>query len=773
MCNAACHWRAFCRKELVIFSFKDRVFISFILSRWSALRSLSMGVAMVASFLVASVADARLSGDASLTYSSYDGSARSVDGTSRNRMSSSSLVQNYSILYSSDGPIYNSRVGRYDISLGYNWSALDTTFKSSTQPNENYNETRGHLLYNGEINLDPKEVPFKLNAYSRDLTRNSFTSSSGQNSQNFGSILGNRDQMVGINDGLHIESGATLVAGVKNGMTNGYNEILRHFPMILIDYKDTINRDLRSTNPVDDHLSRLAFVSLNKKDNWFHYRHTLYEDHINSSNNYVENEIQLGTVDQYMARRWIDFTNWMKVSTDLMLSRRKSNFMVNSIEDITLNLFATAERKYWNARTFTTFERYMDEYSKLSYQTTLPLYLSGVASQDLSWNARTSYRSNHDSDVLGVTSSFTNVLAGYRVDAFKRASFTLSQSFDVESSQAKDSDLVMLSGGLETTSTSHFSRNVTLGASYFVKNSTTSATGSTSDFLEQRINMNGTYVPSNTLRFEARQNTTFTKGNLVGFGSSTRNAETLLGQYVDPRSLASAEIGSHSFHSLTSLVASWNPKPRLNASLTLNEDVYKSAVVGVRPVTEVLSVVSYSNDAWNVNDTFQYTHGNRELLDNDANSISNSASLRYTHSRNLDTSISASYAATSSKGESSFATEFGQQTNYSYFTKSGIARKLLEFNETLMYADGTSNSSRGYNKSLTLGVKYYPIRQLTLASGVGYSYTTSIHDYSMLLNASATANFRLLQASLDFVHGIRKSDGARENRFTGNIRKSF
>lgn len=782
-------WRNYCTNARVKICIQYRDLSSRLFSRFSACRTLSFCVSLAAPLLICSVASARLSGDASLTYAKYDGSAedQAVSGR-RNSMSSNSFVQDYSLLYSSNGPIYNSRVGRYDVALGYNWTALDTTFSSSTQKDDSYNKTRGHLLFRGEVNLDPKEVPFRLNAYSRDMTRNSISNSNGIGIENFGSIFGYRDQATNINDGIHIESGATLVAGVKNGMTNGYNEILRHFPMILIDYKDTINKDLRSMNPVNDRLSRLAFVSLNKKDNWFHYRHTLYEDYRGktidpntgavvydpSLNNYVENEIQLGTVDQYMARRWIDFSNWIKVSTDIQFSKRKSNYQTNSIDDINLNLFVTGERKYWNARTFTAFNRYKDENNKLSYQATIPLYAAGVVSQDVSWNARTSYRNNHDIDALGVSSNFANTLFGYRVDAYKRSPFTLSQSFDVEAAQTNLSDLITLSGSLETTSTDRYSRKVTLGAFYGIKNSLTSSSiASKSDFIEHRFDLRGGYTPTNTLRFEVRQNTTFTKGNVASFDGTTRNSQIQLGQFINPRSLLSNDIGSESFHSISTLSASWNPKPRLNIDFTLSEDVFKSAVLGVTPVTEVMTGISFANDAWSASDVLKYTHGSREIQDDNANSISNSTSVRYVHSRNLDAAASASYSASSSKGDTFYDTKLEQRLNYNYFTRTGISRKLLEFNETLMYANGTGDSSRTFNKALILGVRYYPISQLTLATGIGYSYTSSINDYTVVWNASAAANFKLLQASLDFVHGIRRADGARESKFTGNIRRSF
>jgi hypothetical protein len=730
------------------------------------------------------ISHARISGEVSLGYTSYEGSINdTVSSGHRNTMSSTSLVQNYSLLYSDKGLIYNSRVGRYELALGYNWTALDTTFRSSSnyvappKPNEfseNFNETRGHLLYNGEINIDPKEVPFKLNAYSHDMTRNTITSSNGTGQANFGSIVGLRNQATGIEDGLNIESGATLIAGVKNGMTNGYNEILRHFPMILIDFKDSINRDLRSINKVDDRLSRLAFVSLNKKDNWFHYRHTQYVDNLNNLNNYSENEFQLGTVDQYMTRRWIDFSNWMKVSTDLQISKRNSSYQSHPIEDINLNLFVTAERAYWNLRTMTTFNRHVDANELLSYQTTLPLYASGNFNRDIAWNARTSFRNNRDINVNGESTSFSNMLAGYRVDAYRHSLFTLSQSFDVEESKSGLSNFLTFSGGLETTSSPAFSHEYSFGAAYHAKNSMYSnSTDSSTNFVEQRLDFSGGYVPSNTLRFELKQNNVFTQGTASAFSGDTRDSNTQLSQFTSSGNLSASELGSKSYYSLSSLYTMWNPLPRFYTSFTMSEGVYKSDVLAVRYVTNALSDTSYTNDAWKIKNKLEYINGSREAISNNVSTLSNTTSLVYTHSRHLDANVAASYTSTTADGVRDTLTNVSQGLNYSYFTRSGISRKLLEFSESLTYSGGSTTENRTLNKALTLGFKYYPISRLTLIGSLGYSYTNSVTDYTLVWNASAVANFRLLQASVDFLSGIRKLDGARENKFTGNIRRSF
>lgn len=764
----------FAFKRLVKLPDIHRVLNSLLFVFPAALVQLSLALLFLLSPRFTAVAVAGLSGDFSLNYTSYEGSADDpLNRSQRKSMSSSSLSQNYSLLYSDNGVIYNNRVGRYDVALGYNWTALDTSFRASGQPDNNYKLNRGHILYKGEILLDPKEIPLRLNMYSRDMTRNSIVESTGAQIENFSSIINNRYIGTDISDGIHVESGVTLVAGVKNGMTNGFNEVLRHFPMILIDYKDTVNRDLRSlNNKVDDRLSRLAFVSLNKKDNWFHYRHTIYDDYIHKNNGYEENQFQIGTVDQHMARRWIDFSNWIKVSTDLQLTKRKNNDQKNAIEEVDLNLFMLGERKYWKTRVLTNFNRYKDENNVLSYQANLPVYTSGVYSQDVSWNTRTTYRYNRDINANGTSSMFINALIGYRVDMLKRSMFTLAQSFDLESTSTEASDILILSGGLETTSTSRFSNKVSLAANYNIRTSITSADSSKSEFTEHKLGVRVNYSPVNTVRFTFSNQNTLTTGSVTSYDATTRGGSLTIAQYDNPRNLSVAQIGTDSIHSVSTVNASWEPLPRLNTFISASEDVFKSSAIPVSTITDLSSGIGYSSSAWNFSNKATYTRGSRESLNNNSESVTDEASVRYVHSRALDGTIRASYTSEINAG--THRSEVEQRLNYGYFTTSGISRKLFEFSETAKILDGSHESNNTYNKSLMLGVKYYPIRQLTLAANAGYLVTDfKLNDYSLVYNAAVMANFKLLQASLDYTHGTRKSDNAIEDKLTGSVRRSF
>lgn len=737
-------------------------------------------------------ASARLSAEASLNYSNY-----SVKDDRNNHLSAYSLSQDYSLLYSKSGLLYNSRLGRYDVSLGYNWSVLDS-HTSSNVGNSDLSTNRGHIFYSGEILLDPKEIPIRLNAYSRDLTRNTFTTTDSAPvnaffTKNDGRLLGNADLATGINDGVHIESGVTLIAGVKNGMTNGYNEILRHFPMIMIDYKDQINRDLRSESPVDNRLSRLAFVSLNKKDNWFHYRYTTYKDNIDSTNDYSERQFQLGTIDQNLSRRWIDFSNWLQVSADLQLTKRVNNNLALNYEESDLNLFFQARRSKWEARSYNNFNRYREENGKLTYHTSVPLHVYGVLNPEVSWSTRTSYRESHDN----AGARLENLLAGYRVEGFKRSLFTLTHNLDVESSVSELSDMLVLSAGIETTSSKRFSQLFSHAASYSIKNTSQKGSLNNTDFLEQRLSLRSSYTPTNQLRFNFMQTNEFTSGKQSNFLTSVRDSNTSLPQYVSPRSGSADDMGSSSYHSVTSFSVAWNPLARLNIGLVINEDIFSSEKYKTSNITNVSAMLEYDNAVFRFNNTLTYSDGSSQINSN-ISYLNNVTTVQYKYSRNLDSRLMMIFNRNMENSVSSNSYDLEQRLDYTHYSYTGFSRKLFEINEMITYSSSpglvsnwytvnninsantisSSNNtavagSNGSRSSFSLGFKYYPLRQLVLSAGGRYQFDNNVNNYSLLWYSSVATNFRLFQASLDYYQGKRQSDGLLEKKFTANVKKVF
>lgn len=746
--------------------------------------------------LYPSLASARLSGEAALNYTSY-----SMSDNLKNRLSSHSFTQDYSLLYSKSGTVYNSRLGRYSVALGYNWSMLnsDTT---SNGVSSDFNGNRGHFLYSGELLLDPKELPIRLTAYSRDLTRNTFSTHDSllvnrAFSGNNGLLVGRPELVTGIDDGLHIESGATLVAGVKNGMTNGYNEILRHFPMIMLDYRDQINKDLRSDSPVDNRLSRLAFVSLNKKDNWFHYRYTTYTDNINSSNDYSERQFQIGTVDQNLQRRWIDFSNWLQVSADLLLTKRNNNNMNQNYEESDLNLFVHARRRNWEARSFNNFNRYREDSGRLTYQTTVPLNVSGVLNPEVSWSTRALYKNTRDN----AGGYLESIQTGYRVEGFRRSLFNLTHNFDMESSVSEQSEMLVLTGGLETVSSPRFSRSITLGAGYTIKNSAHKSSFTESNFLEQKLSLRSSYTPTNQLRISLNQTNDFTSGQWQNFSSTVRDVDTTLPQYVSPRSGSAADLGSSSYRSLTALSVAWNPLPRMNVGLMVSEDIFKSEKSEISTITNVTATVGYENASTRIYNTLTFTDGSTQI-NSKTTSLNYSTTIQYRHSRSLDAKLMLAYNKYIDNAVESDGYSAEQRLDYIHYGRSGIYKKVFEINEMIAYSSApqqatnlnstptsinnisSSNTLSSYyitgasgknvsRASLSLGFKYYPLRQLILSGGGRYQYESKFSNYSLMWYASAATNFRLFQASLDYYQGKRQSDGLMEKKFTANVKKTF
>ncbi len=727
----------------------------------------------------------KLSAEAELNYVNLD-----VSENGNKHLSAHSFSQHYSLLYQTEGKFVDGKMGKYKLALGYDWSTFDTSIKSDISK-ETHQSSRGHFLYLGELVIDPKQIPLRLTAYSRDMTRNIFTwdESNLLGAMTGNSQIGNPQLSTGIMNGIHMDSGATLVMGVKNGMTNGYNEVLRHFPMLMLDYRDLVNHDPNSSYPVDNRFSRLAFVSLNKKDNWFHYRLLSYDDYINPDNNYKETQIQLGTVDHIMQRRWIDFSNWLMVSADGQLTKRTNASRGSNFEEFDLNLFGIARRSSWEARSLNNFNRYKEENGTITYRTTVPVYANGSWSADTSWNTRLLYKESHDS----LNNKFTDILGGYRIDAFKRSSFTLSQQLELEKASTNTDELFVISAGLETVSTSRFSRNVGLGAAYTIRNYSTERNSDNSNFLDQTIRANAAYSPSRQTRVSLNQTVRVTSGTSQHIRSSVLGTNLETPQYYNPRNY-SGENGS-SYQSITNLLFEWNPLPRLNIGLSATEDIFAPHGGPRSYQTLITQTINYSGPNLKLSsaNTFSYDTAKQSIS---TNTFTSRNKASYTHSRNLDSNLYVTYNKAFDNSSESDVFNIGQGLNYSFYKINGVTRKLFEISEFIDHTEGNSTDSNSptigpdsystpntnivtrnrnskRNTNLTLGFKYYPVRQLLLAAGTRYTFFSGVSDYSLTYYGAIAVNYRLLQASLDYIYGTSRADGRIEKKFTANFRKIF
>jgi len=738
-------------------------------------------------------AHARLTGEAELGYVKYDAK---VDGTTV--VDAHSFEQRYSLLYSDSRALAGGRLGGYAYSLGYEWGSIDTKMKSSLPGGDlSISQNRGHVLFAGEVLIDPKELPLTFAAYSRDMNRMQFHDyqnlvNLGVNNGQIGDII--RPEMTtDILNGQRIFSGATLLLGVRNGMTNGYNEIFRHLPMLMLDYKDEIIHDVKSLTPTDTRLSRFAFVSLNKKDNWFHFRRSRYSDYINPLNNWTEKAFQIGTVDQNLQRKWVDFTNWIKLSADGTWTKRDAELFYNTTERYDLNLFAVATRQTWEARNFNTFSRWIEGQS-LFYETNVPVYVTGTWGADTDWRFRVSDREQKQR-TTGVWESTSDMLSSLQFTTFKRSPFTLTPSASVE---YFDSTLtgktLALEGAVETTSTRRFSSRYQLFGRYDVKYFTSEADArESSTYLTQELDGRFTYTPSTVWSLEVEQRFQMASGTNPGVSGSAIAVNSDFNQnsgnstYWRGNGLS---IDDYT-RSITTITGGWRPLDRLSITLYASEDVLMTSGQDTNYITSVGNNISYHIAAFSLtaNNRYQQQNGN-----NGSNKdMSSYVRATYKPNRTMDGSLNVNYERQTIDDSTATFVDLTQKFNYYFYRVNGVNRKLLELNEQIDYIEsknrfqgtpllipgvmngtGPLSTASTTTKRFTLGARYYPLQRLYLAASGQYYLIDPDSIKGQIYTGSIGFTANKLQVSLDYSYGTQKNGLKRvEQRFAANVKKFF
>ena len=710
-------------------------------------------------------AAARLSADASLQYTDFNSSNNKGE-----KISGNSLTQHYSLLYSKSGPVMDKRLGSYSLAVGYEWAAFDTSVSSNILTSrESRHDSRGHLLYSGEIFVDPKEIPLTFSAYSRDNSRISFQKSS--QSLGSASTLLSDSFTTSINNGIHITNGATLVMGVKNGMTNGYNEFFRHIPMLFIDYKDEINKDLSASSPSNNRLSRLAFVSLNKKDNWFHYRMIRYYDYITPGSNYNETQLQLGTVDHLLQRRWIDFSNWIQVSVDGLNIRRKSQNNTDDYDEFSLNAYVRMRRQTWEAYALGNFSR-KNEYNRgaITYKTNLPVYANGIISPTSSWSGYASFSDNHTT----TGSTFRTMNSSYQVNSYQASKFTLTHGISHEyATNDAGTESHAIGANIGTSSTKRFSAATSLQATYSIRYYVnTTKTGETT-FTDQVVSGSITQITSANSSVSLSQSNRFTSGQSSFVSSDIQGTGVNTPQYVDPRN--NSLTGTGSYQSVTNATFSWRPMAQLDTSLSFQNDYFVRNNQYSDNIVRVYTRTTYRDRQLTLinNNTYTTSSNNyTNIREREPNQLKTDNIAQYVLNRNFDAKARLTYYKYLDVLDKTENFEFEESLSYSYYISKGLPRKLFVINQ----AFATSKEihlNQPFSNRFSLSGSYYPLRQISLSAGTTYYFTDTFSDYTISYNASAAMSYRLLSASLDYTYGRTKLDGRIEKRFGASFKKSF
>lgn len=722
-------------------------------------------LAALAVLLAPASASALLSGSAELEYVRYDAEkngSRELDATS--------FRHNYSLSYNTAGSFMGGRLGAYKGMLGYEWGSFDTTIST---PSETLNPSisRGNLLYSGDLLVDPRELPLRLSLYSRDTLRSNFQ-------RDTVSVLSAGDWVIdpGLStditgSGTHIETGATLRLGIKNGMTNGYNAIFRHVPLLLLNYSDRIRKDDKAQFRIDTRLRKLAFISLNKKDNWFHYRVTKFTDNITPAMSYSESQVQLGTVDERLHRQWIDITNWIKLSTDIQFSKRQESGRL-PVETYDANLFLIATRTKWELRNFSTFSRQFDYNArKVRMDRAIPVYLSGIWGQEADWSVRLVSEEETERPVDAPVINNRDLLASYRINTFNRSRFTLSHTGEAEHFTGKTAKTLVLAGSLQTASTRRFSDLYRLSASYSIKRFDTETQGGSSTSMAHDLKGKVNYQhPSRRFSLD------FTEDINIVDGVSATNSETTI------YSSAPAESGSSSISKAlsstqgykrfnTAVKVDWTPLERLQAGISVIHEMLSDDGKETKQNWTAQAHLRYKQQRFTANISSAYSRAFSGGRDNAQ--LQASADAAYFMSRDLNFGLRGSYTNMSDSVASTTNMDFVQDLTYRYMGGTSTPRKILEVSEQFTYNRIAASSGGPFSgKKLTLGLHYYPWAVLSVSNRASYAWNGQTE---LIYNGSVTLSYPKLQTSLDYSYGTRdaKNDKRKESRIAANVKKFF
>ncbi len=707
----------------------------------------------------------------------------------------SHFVQQYSFLWEKQGQLNKGRFGSYDLALGYEWSYVDTEVNGQDAQIDN---PLDKLLYRGEIKIAPGGLPFNMRAYSYDVHRTSFVSSDmgvlfTDNTQDY-----DRGIITDINNGTHITTGLTFMAGTANGYYKGkYRDLLTSLPRLLIDYKQETVHDVRGVNP-QNYIDRdLAFVSLNKKDNWFHYRRFEHIDKLVSNQNTSQDTYLLGSIDHENRRQWINLTNWIKVSADMSFTDIKadqSRGAADSAERYDMNLFAKASRTRWQGNEFTSFSRVRTA-DRLENRLLVPVFARGELNRDTSWRFQMESYQYRDLNQINMSERDTDDLyARGEVTAFRQARYVFKPRAEFENKSGSEGEGQSVRLSAEFNNNPQYRSVEDLFASYTIAGmSGTGDTGISASYVEQTLKaklqkqINSSYLVGAEQTFDygtGAYDTTVSdkiQFNLAGIGSFGSATGSFDSSVFRSNSRAFVEIKAQS--------------PMRNR-FELEFDLYESDVVSGNQAA-LTHRMDYNKAALRLSWTNNYVIGdglpNESVIGSYGPSTTDPGAARSADfSSSYSTRFYANYAPSrASRFSTSIDYEkfqynigpdvetmnFEESYEYTVWHVNGRIRKLLVVGETGEYDKSQTAGTATSLYSFTLFTDYYPTRHALLGARIRYEYDDLFDTDTVLTYLTAGLNYSEFQVSLDYSYGRRAATDTEpeilESKWEVKVKKTF
>ncbi|MDG5467815.1 hypothetical protein P9J64_05685 [Deltaproteobacteria bacterium IMCC39524] len=756
------------------------------------LAQLCLLVVMVLTCL-ASTAEARISGEVALLYTDY---SAKEDGEKVSDFSSFS--QNYSLYYSKSGFVGDQRLGKYNFGLGYQWASTSATLDTSHGTEDfDLENSDGKFLFNGDITIAPGALPFRFHAFSYD------NQAPISNYARTRGVL-DRTLITGTRTREEVVSGFTLMAGIRNGSYLGkYRKLLSSLPRAYVDYSQTFIRDLDTLNKVHSLERDLAFVSLNKKDNWFHFRASDYKDYLDSRNNTYTKTILIGTINQNLARQWINMTNWIKLSVDASYTEEESEETLETAYDpkvFSLNLYSQADYGKNHVSVFNNYSRLRDS-DKFERRYEIPVFARGVIDHKRSWSLQLRrYADQEDwynTNFVGVDEEGEYLAARFNN---QRSTYTFASTLELERSKQIPTEAFAARLRQEISQTRSYgvANPWLLGytAVFVHTDGDYEATGGTGDIFEHELYGSSQWAlsPRNTL--ELRQNFRHATANGSGYSTiyiSPKGYDVTFDN-VGPIASEEALYASETTLSLESL---WGAK--LKNRLVLSNQVYYGGAEDKRD-SSLVDFLTYRSRNWRlemmngvyVGDdppdiTVSQSSSARSFSNSTAGGLDtrdvnyilgHSTKVEYFSSRNFKSKANFKFALKDTDNGKVYQGSFFEESEYSLFSRTGRRRALGRLYQQFEYEKYSSDFNTASYLKLLLGATYYPMSYFELGGDIYYETYDQLGIDQIALSVLARLTFSRLTCETRYSYALGKLDDGNydkrtEHLFEAKVIKTF
>lgn len=672
-----------------------------------------------------------------------------VDGIEARSVSSN--YQQVALRYEQKGLLGDARAGKYSLMLGYEFNRIAPSVSNFGVEDADYHEiTAKKLFYQGDLLLAPGGLPFRLSLFARDIHQSNFVDEGTNNGLPVSNHVSSQGSLIdsqiytGIDNGTHRELGGTLLIGIRNGSYLGlYRDVLSQLPRLLIDYKQIEVRDLSDDRYQTHHRSRdLAFVSLNKLDNWVHFRMRDYTDFLNPANNSTQKQVIIGLVDQLMQRRWINMTNWLRVSGDLSYTIEEGEGTVIPERTYLVNMMAMGRRQNFNTTVFSSFSRANDGLN-LDVEAELPIFLTIDLDRDTRFRSRLIYAARELSLFEGsqfITPDSTDTWINttrdcyldLQLEMFRSRHIVVVPRFEIESrTERNEQDGVALRVGSEVYSNHQLGKtfNWLGGYALVTSRSDDEFSGESGSYLENKVYGRVDKVLDRSWRVGGNASLATGSGDgrsAMSFKIPRMTAQLTVGNGNDLEVTDSSDDSRVTRGDVTVYLE--HRHQQLENRLEVS---YESLAVGGDVVNQFTlrhnldyskashrfkwqSVVNQGDNS-GAAETINFNYLTTDVGDNSNSSASwsSKANYRYDPTRSLSLDLGGAISGTDNN-EQVITYGLSEKLTYRFFTTNGIIRRIAEFSEEIGYEKSSVVDVNDRDSTLfgKFTAAYFPTRYL-------------------------------------------------------------